>query len=103
MGGLTPEQAEILIGQEQAAASKRMKFDWEKVIDAVIKGEVLESSPGPSDQQQSGETRRHRLSGIGQITRELQKGKKIGQKKNIRPAAWRGGIDYLLHIKKKVN
>ncbi|KAG2217050.1 hypothetical protein INT45_010254 [Circinella minor] len=73
VGGLTPEQAEILIGQEQAAASKRMKLDWEKAIDAVIKGEVLESSPGSSDQQQSGETRRHRLSGIGQITRELQK------------------------------
>ncbi|KAI9270516.1 hypothetical protein BDA99DRAFT_322495 [Phascolomyces articulosus] len=70
VGGLTPEQAETLIGQEQAAASKSMKLDWEKAIKAAVRGEVLESSPTPTDQ---GEARRHRLSGIGQITRELQK------------------------------
>ena len=71
VGGLTPEQAEALIGQEQAAASKSMKLDWEKAIEAVSNGEELESTGSPADQ---GEARRPRFSGIGQITRELRKG-----------------------------
>ncbi|KAI8147713.1 hypothetical protein BJV82DRAFT_304677 [Fennellomyces sp. T-0311] len=70
VGGLTPEQAEVLIGQEQAAAAKSMKLDWEKMIEAVRSGEVSESGGSSGDQA---ETRRPRLSGIGQITRELQK------------------------------
>ncbi|KAI9482537.1 hypothetical protein BDB00DRAFT_857547 [Zychaea mexicana] len=70
VGGLTPEQAEALIGQEQTAASKGIKLDWEKAIAAVCRGESLEANRAPSDQV---EPRRQRLSGIGQITRELQK------------------------------
>lgn len=74
VGGLTPEQAEVLIEQEQTAADRRMKIDWEGAIESVIKGEVKEVNKSPSSSSNSPDARRPRLFGISQITRELQKG-----------------------------
>ncbi|CDH48797.1 hypothetical protein RO3G_06496 [Lichtheimia corymbifera JMRC:FSU:9682] len=73
VGGLTPEQAEVLIEQEQSAADRRIKIDWEGAIESVIKGEVKEVNKSPSSSSNSPDARRPRLFGISQITRELQK------------------------------
>ena len=75
MGNLTPQQAEVLIEQEQSAADRRIKIDWEGAIESVIKGQVQEVNKSPSSSSNSPDARRPRLFGISQITRELQKGK----------------------------
>ncbi|KAI7875951.1 hypothetical protein K492DRAFT_210675 [Lichtheimia hyalospora FSU 10163] len=73
VGNLTPQQAEVLIEQEQSAADRRIKIDWEGAIESVIKGQVQEVNKSPSSSSNSPDARRPRLFGISQITRELQK------------------------------
>lgn len=75
VGSLTPQQAEVLIEQEQSAADRRIKIDWEGAIESVIKGQVEQINKSPSTSSNSPDARRPRLFGISQITRELQKGK----------------------------
>lgn len=75
VGSLTPQQAEVLIEQEQSAADRRIKIDWEGAIESVIKGQVEQVNKSPSTSSNSPDARRPRLFGISQITRELQKGK----------------------------
>ncbi|CDS07754.1 hypothetical protein LRAMOSA01703 [Lichtheimia ramosa] len=73
VGSLTPQQAEVLIEQEQSAADRRIKIDWEGAIESVIKGQVEQVNKSPSTSSNSPDARRPRLFGISQITRELQK------------------------------
>lgn len=75
VGSLTPQQAEVLIEQEQSAADRRIKIDWEGAIESVIKGQVEQINKSSSTSSNSPDARRPRLFGISQITRELQKGK----------------------------
>lgn len=66
--GITPEQADILIEQEQNAADKREIFDCEAALALLREGQSL--SPAVT----TGETRRPRFLGLSQINRQLQRG-----------------------------
>ncbi|KAF7721988.1 hypothetical protein EC973_003870 [Apophysomyces ossiformis] len=71
VGGLTPEQAEVLIEQEQSAAEKRIRIDWEAAIKSV-----LESKGDPAaavSQIDTAPARRSRPLGITAIAKQLQK------------------------------
>ncbi|KAL1929933.1 hypothetical protein VTP01DRAFT_1087 [Rhizomucor pusillus] len=65
--GITPEQADILIEQEQNAADKREIFDCEAALALLREGQSL--SPAVT----TGETRRPRFLGLSQINRQLQR------------------------------
>ncbi|KAI8369490.1 uncharacterized protein BYT42DRAFT_502963, partial [Radiomyces spectabilis] len=67
VGGLTPEQAEMLIEQEQAAAEKRVRLDWEALIANKDKGSITPTEAS------SPSARRSRIMGFEQITKQLQK------------------------------
>lgn len=69
VGGLTPEQAESLIQHESAAAERRLRVDWEPLIQKVKNGESLPPSPG------SDNLRKARSIGMGQIAKQLAQGK----------------------------
>ncbi|KAG0181075.1 hypothetical protein DFQ28_007395 [Apophysomyces sp. BC1034] len=71
VGGLTPEQAESLIEQEQSAAEKRIRVDWEAAIKAVLNGTGDSTATAPHVDTASG--RRSRTLGITAIARQLQK------------------------------
>jgi apoptotic chromatin condensation inducer in the nucleus len=68
VGGLTPEQVEKLIEHEQAAAERRLRVDWEPLIQKVKNGESLPPSPG------SDNFRKPRSVGMDQIARQLAQG-----------------------------
>ncbi|KAI8989528.1 hypothetical protein BDB01DRAFT_833626 [Pilobolus umbonatus] len=64
VGYLTPEATESLIAHEQAAADRRIKVEWERLIEDVKAGNPLpDAEPSP--------LRKSRSIGIGQIARQL--------------------------------
>ncbi|KAL0087150.1 hypothetical protein F4703DRAFT_1735627, partial [Phycomyces blakesleeanus] len=69
VGRMTAEQAEHVIEQEQSAAEKRIRLDWETALQAVLDG-VAKPTLSP---QTDVNVRRPRTLGFEQITRQLQK------------------------------
>ncbi|KAI7861255.1 hypothetical protein BDF14DRAFT_479025 [Spinellus fusiger] len=65
-GKLTLEQAEHLIEQEQSAAEKRIRLDWELLLQSVLNGTAKASTV-------SDNARRQRTTGFERINRQLQR------------------------------
>ncbi|ORY98570.1 hypothetical protein BCR43DRAFT_198071 [Syncephalastrum racemosum] len=78
--GMTAEQVESMIEQEQAAAAKHIKFDWESALKLVCGGDAPAAQAATSQES----TRRPRFSGMGQITRQLQQAAPVVERRTVR-------------------